>query len=218
MEKRGGIFPGGYQNSGETGKGPPVHHLFLDFGQVFGNRHHHFHQQIPPRLSEPRNGMPCPFRRKVVWLWVPAGIVRRAVPVRVGTVISPPPRSAVLSPMAVLLWRSVPCRSNEGFLVTCTTAYRSPPGALLHAGFPPSPAMRRNWPSLTPPRGMDTSMRRVFCIVPLPPWQVSQTFPMIFPPVRRNPDTGGRWSSPAARRSAAPGAAHRFPGRWDSPA
>ena len=74
-----------------------------------------------PRLSEPRNGIPCPLSRKRVWLCVPGGTVRTAFPVRVCTVISPP-RRAVRSPMFVLLWRSVPCRSNDGCALTWTTA------------------------------------------------------------------------------------------------
>ena len=93
-----------------------------------------------PRLSEFMNGMPCPRRRKSVWLCVPRGIFRTALPVSVGTVISPP-RSAVASPTTAVVCRSAPCRSKRscGFHVhnhiEIARAARGFPRALLPRQF-----------------------------------------------------------------------------------
>ena len=95
--------------------------------------------------------MPWPLRRKRWPFWVPAGILRRTLPLSVVTGTSPP-RSASARVIGSSRSRSAPLRVNTGCGRTWIFTTRSPP---------PGP-----WPeSLTfvpssAPRGIVTSSRR----------------------------------------------------------
>ena len=121
--------------------------------------------------------MPMPRSLNCLPDCVPSGISIAALPVRVGTSISPP-SAAVTMLMGTLQCRSSPSRSKISCLRIRISMYKSPAGPPLVPGSP-LPALRMRMPS-SMPAGILTSS--VFCRLMRPcPMQVVQGSGMTLP-------------------------------------
>ena len=118
-----------------------------------------------PRPRPLSTGMPLPFRRNTVPVWVPSGMAYFTLPSMVG-ISSSPPSTAWAKVMGASQNTAVPSRRKMSWGRTMTVISRSPLGPPFLPAWP-WPRREMVWPSSIP-AGMETLMVRRCRMLPLP--------------------------------------------------